>query len=883
MSDRGSSDKGPDGVSGAPSDRDSAPSVRHRSSPVSGPAEDAGATDLLRRADPCEFDLSFDIFQRYAAVAHLIQASAGNMAERRLRVLDVGSGSDDFLRRFLPEARFEVYFLDKGMSPERARELHFVRGDAVCLPFTAGFFDMTCSIDLLEHLLPADRCRAIDEMVRVTRGAVVIAAPCAEDGVAFYEQLANSVYKAYFGEDNKWLAEHRDLNLPREGDILEYMRRRHGCRGRVFPNGHLPRWSQMIAFNLILRRTQSLADYAALVSRFYNQHLYDYDNRGPCYRRVFLLGGPDHVTLPCREEDADYQEHYAQLRQFVQLGYEMLGILPSIRAAGGVREVKEALEDDLSRTRAEASELRTELSRVRAEGQQAERRASELRAELSRVRAEGQQAERRASELRTELSRVRAEGQQAERRAADLLRDLAASRNESEAALREAGARLSESEAELSSLRGEAGRLQSELEEQNRQTAKARAVAQRQEARVRRVLASRTYRAGQVVLFPFTLARAALRAGARTSLRPGLGKDAARVVQYTPTDPQNPYYTVTLRALERLGWSVACQDDTEAILRRIRREADARFLVLFHQFDPYIHPARGRSGRERADALMRDMRQIKRAGGALVWTLHNYLPHDATSEEVEQELRLRRFVRTHFDAVIVLNEAGRAEARRFFPDDMIALVPHVSFKDVHGPRVSREEARSRFGYPKDAFFFGSFGAIRPYKGLELVIDAFRDIGQDEARLLIVGGAKDQDYVHSLRRRAGEDCRVIIRAGPAVPSADIPIWLGAMDVAVFGFTSILTSGSVILALSYGLPVIAPNVGGISEVVIHEENGLLYEDNSADSLRQAMQSTVGHPLLPHMQYMARPSLDEVSADNVARQMQEVFARVLDVSRS
>jgi len=902
---------------------------------------------LMTGHSPSEsaLNLSFDIFQRYAAVAHLIRANAGGTAGGRVRVLDVGSGDASFLSGFLPEADYEIYRLDKGMSPKRVTDPHFVRGDAVSLPFPDKFFTTACCIDLLEHLSREDRDRAIDEMARVTRGPLILAAPCAEDEVVFYEEVANAAHTAYFGEGSKWLEEHRELSLPRSAELLQYCAAKHGMSGQVFPNGYLPRWREMITFNSILRKVGPLADYARLVSRFYNEKLYPYDNREPCYRRVILLGESVKGALPCRREDTDSRKSYAQLQQFLGLGYQMLGILSSSRAEARASEARgplesvqravsaqevasKRIEEELARLRAEWKQLKagrdealTELSRERASRERAQVETSRALQELGRtqadatlvreeqIRLQGEMEKARAEATEAREDRTRLRGQletvQEERtRLRGQLETVQEERTRLRGQLERAQAEAVEARGETTNVRGELARSQTEAKQaggeaislrgeleaaqaertqQAQQISKLRESVRRQEARISRIFASRTYRAGKAVLFPFSIARLLLKRDGAPATRSRWTKQDARIIQYTPPNPDNPFYTVTLRALQRLGWSVTYQDNPERILEQMRAESDRRFLVLFHQFDPYVRAIEGRSTRGRASELMRNMLRLKQAGASLVWTLHNALPHDADDEQIEQELRLRKFVAQRFDAVIVLNEAGRKEARRFFRDEMIDLVPHVSFKDVHGPQVAQSTARQKFGYPEDAFFFGTFGAIRPYKGLELIIDAFRGLDGEDIRLLIVGSARQQDYLDALRNRAIEDERIIIRSGRTVPSDDIPLWLAVMDVAVFGFSSVLTSGSVILALSYGRPVIAPEVGGIPEVVLPEQTGVLYEPDSVESLRDAMDSIRGHPLLHHMRYMASPSLDEVTPDKIAGHLQQVLGRILNVAVS
>jgi hypothetical protein len=266
------------------------------------------------------------------------------------------------------------------------------------LPFPDKFFDASCAIDLLEHLPSDRREQAINEQVRVTRGPVIIACPCREDGVELYEGIANAIYRAHFGVGHERLDEHRREPLPWAAELIRYLHQQHGLEAQVFPNGYLPRWAEMIAFNLVLQRVNRLAAFARLVSRFYNQEIYPYDNREPCYRRIMVFGAAGTLSLPSRTEDEAFALRARQLRRLIEHGYSMLSTVAAHRAGEEASQAREGVQQVATLLGERSGEIAgvIELLNRMAQGSgRLEARMADLARELSRAR-EDEQRERSA-------------------------------------------------------------------------------------------------------------------------------------------------------------------------------------------------------------------------------------------------------------------------------------------------------------------------------------------------------------------------------------------------------------------------------------------------------------------------------------------------------
>ena len=176
-------------------------------------------------------------------------------------------------------------------------------------------------------------------------------------------------------------------------------------------------------------------------------------------------------------------------------------------------------------------------------------------------------------------------------------------------------------------------------------------------------------------------------------------------------------------------------------------------IVHFHQFDPYIKAPTSERRRDKRQELQRGLKALRSQGARLVWTLHNYAPHDGDSEAIAADLEMREFVLHNFSKVIVLNQAGREEALRTFPENMIAVIPHPSFQGVCGPAVDKAQARAKLKMPENRLVFGYLGGVAPYKGIELILDAFRNYHNPHASLVIAGRCRDHDYQRSLQKLA----------------------------------------------------------------------------------------------------------------------------------
>ena len=334
-------------------------------------------------------------------------------------------------------------------------------------------------------------------------------------------------------------------------------------------------------------------------------------------------------------------------------------------------------------------------------------------------------------------------------------------------------------------------------------------------------------------------------------------------------DPyNNPYGELLCRGLERLGVEIEFAVDLdEGYLERNRGRIDLLHLNWphfdYYHDDPDLMHARMR----RFVARLETARAL---GYKLVWTAHNIYPHNRRHQPIDHEFRLE--ICRLATAVIAHCEVARAEVeRRFGRRHDLFVIPHGHFIGVYQRRFTRAEARAALGVPEDAFAYCFFGNLQPYKGFEDLVESFRRLRSDDAWLLACGGGKPE-YLEALAQFVAGDRRVLLRTFPRAPSEEIARVIEAADVAVLPFTATMTSGTVILALSWPKPVIAPALGCLP-VTVARGGGILYDSAQPEALPRALEAARGLDLAA----ASRAALEGVARfdwDGVARATLEAY---------
>lgn len=193
------------------------------------------------------------------------------------------------------------------------------------------------------------------------------------------------------------------------------------------------------------------------------------------------------------------------------------------------------------------------------------------------------------------------------------------------------------------------------------------------------------------------------------------------------------------------------------------------------------------------------------------------------------------FVHTQKMKTELLQEFGVTEKR-------VTVIPFGINNSVPQTDLTRDRARRRLGIAENEKTILFFGRLRPYKGLEHLLAAFEQLTQrgSDYRLIIGSEPKkdSEEYAHKMREmisRVDGQKRILSRI-EFIPDADIEQYFKASDVLVLPYKEIFQSGVMFLAYSFGLPVVAANVGSFSEEIVEGRTGFLCNpDDSHDLVR------------------------------------------------
>lgn len=222
--------------------------------------------------------------------------------------------------------------------------------------------------------------------------------------------------------------------------------------------------------------------------------------------------------------------------------------------------------------------------------------------------------------------------------------------------------------------------------------------------------------------------------------------------------------------------------------RRLARDADVvhfQWLSVQH-LDGRLLPAdRPASGAPRA----------------LVLTAHDVLPREPRPGQLAAQRRLYE----RFDAIVVHSDHGCARLTDELDIDpgRVHVIPHGAFAHL----ADCPPQPPPFETEKPVVL--CFGLMRPYKGIDLLLNAWRDI--DDAELWIAGLPKFD--IDPLRRAAPPNVRFVPRF---IGDAELPAYFQRADLVVLPYREIDQSGVLFTALAFGVPMLLSDVGGFPEV-------------------------------------------------------------------
>lgn len=276
-------------------------------------------------------------------------------------------------------------------------------------------------------------------------------------------------------------------------------------------------------------------------------------------------------------------------------------------------------------------------------------------------------------------------------------------------------------------------------------------------------------------------------------------------------------------------------------------------------------------------------------GKTIVLTLHNVniRKRDRTDSMLNRfTLRIQYRLADH---LFVHTEKMKQELIEEFivETDKITVIPFGINNAVPNTQITGMQARHQLGFSDREKIILFFGNIAPYKGLEYLVTAFHQLMHvhDDYRLVIAGRPKNcEQYWSEIRHEIADDVlqgRVLLR-DMFIRDEDTELYMKAADVLVLPYRYIYQSGALFLGYSFGLPVLAADVGTLRDEIVEGKTGFVFRPEDPEDLARAMDRYFTSELYADLETRRREIKDYAAVRNswtiVGQRTIEVYTSLL-----
>lgn len=199
-----------------------------------------------------------------------------------------------------------------------------------------------------------------------------------------------------------------------------------------------------------------------------------------------------------------------------------------------------------------------------------------------------------------------------------------------------------------------------------------------------------------------------------------------------------------------------------------------------------------------------------------------------------------RFTEYYIRNIVVSAVAVAGHCKQYLQTKNVAsdkvCAIHNGLRDYVSPSEKRNEYRSLFGIADEDVLLGVASRLDPVKGIEFLVDAFSKCSHkhDNLKLLIIGTGTVERSLKALCSDRGVADKVIFTGF----RDDVPDCLAALDIFVLPSLAEYHSIGLLEAMRAEKAIISTDVGGNTESVRHDQEGLIVSSKSAGQLEDAI---------------------------------------------
>jgi glycosyltransferase involved in cell wall biosynthesis len=283
------------------------------------------------------------------------------------------------------------------------------------------------------------------------------------------------------------------------------------------------------------------------------------------------------------------------------------------------------------------------------------------------------------------------------------------------------------------------------------------------------------------------------------------------------------------------------------------------------------------------------MLYYKLLGKKIILTVHNVNASKRDTMDSALNRRTLRFQYQHADHIFVHTREMKLELNQEYRVDesQITVIPFGINNSVPNTPLSPDQAKERLGLRKKEKAILFFGNIAPYKGLEYLVSAFQQVAarHSDYKLIIAGRPKNAEKywaeLYETIRHDVERGKILLRK-EYISDEETEVFFKAADVLALPYRYIYQSGVLFLGYSFGLPVLAADVGSLKDEIVEGETGFVFRPEDPVDLARAIETYFSSDLFSNLSAHRREIRDYAMRRNswtvVGQSIMRVYAKIL-----
>ncbi|MDD4149626.1 MAG: glycosyltransferase [Bacteroidales bacterium] len=217
----------------------------------------------------------------------------------------------------------------------------------------------------------------------------------------------------------------------------------------------------------------------------------------------------------------------------------------------------------------------------------------------------------------------------------------------------------------------------------------------------------------------------------------------------------------------------------------------------------------------------------------VITILDNVIPH----EKKFFDKAFTKFFLKRNDGFIAMSEKVKNDLLLFLPNAKVKLLPHPLY-DHFGAISDKKTAQQKLGLGTSKKTILFFGFIRDYKGLDLLIEAFASLDKSY-QLVIAGEVYGSFDKYDVLINNNPNKENIHKHVKYISDKEVSLYFAASDVCILPYKNATQSGITGISYHFETTMIATDVGGLSEIIKHNETGLIVSKPSIEFIKNGIQ--------------------------------------------